>query len=143
MKYLKRSIFSIIFTIISYLIYWSIFKSVYYSEVIIISFAIHPFNIVSDQPLLWSIIKNFSIIFYIFSNLILFFSISQKIFNKKLKNKKNCPTLKKENLSLLIGKDLKNNFIFIPEKSLYQNILITGTIGTGKTSSAMYPLQSN
>jgi len=27
----------------------------------------------------------------------------------------------------------------LPEKSLYQNILITGTIGTGKTSSAMYP----
>ena len=26
-----------------------------------------------------------------------------------------------------------------PEKSLYQNFLITGTIGTGKTSSAMYP----
>ena len=25
------------------------------------------------------------------------------------------------------------------EKSLYQNILITGTIGSGKTSSAMYP----
>ena len=29
--------------------------------------------------------------------------------------------------------------IIIPEKGLYQNILITGTIGTGKTSSAMYP----
>ena len=29
--------------------------------------------------------------------------------------------------------------IYISEKSLYQNILITGTIGVGKTSSAMYP----
>ena len=29
--------------------------------------------------------------------------------------------------------------IYLSEKSLYQNILITGTIGTGKTSSAMYP----
>ena len=35
---------------------------------------------------------------------------------------------------------MKNNKpIFLPLKSLYQNILITGTIGTGKTSSAMYP----
>ena len=34
--------------------------------------------------------------------------------------------------------DLASN-IFIPEKSLYQNILITGTTGSGKTSSAMYP----
>ena len=139
MKYLKRFIFSFIFTIISYLIYWSIFKSIYYSEIIIISFAIHPFNIVSEQPFLWNIIKNSSIIFYIFSHFILFFLISQKLFSKKIKKKENFATLKKENLSLLIGKDLKNNFIFIPEKSLYQNILITGTIGTGKTSSAMYP----
>ena len=29
--------------------------------------------------------------------------------------------------------------VVIPEKGLFQNILITGTIGTGKTSSAMYP----
>ena len=41
--------------------------------------------------------------------------------------------------SLLIGNDEKNNKIFIPEKGLYQNILVTGTIGSGKTSSALYP----
>lgn len=29
--------------------------------------------------------------------------------------------------------------IYIPESGLYQNFLITGTIGSGKTSSAMYP----
>ena len=29
--------------------------------------------------------------------------------------------------------------IYLPEKGLYQNFIITGTIGTGKTSSAMYP----
>ena len=33
----------------------------------------------------------------------------------------------------------KNNIISIPESGLYQNFLITGTIGSGKTSSAMYP----
>ena len=42
-------------------------------------------------------------------------------------------------LTLQIGFNHKNEFVTIPEKSLYQNILITGTIGTGKTSSAMYP----
>ena len=35
-----------------------------------------------------------------------------------------------------------NKELYIPEKGLYQNILITGTIGTGKTSSAMYPFTS-
>ena len=29
--------------------------------------------------------------------------------------------------------------IYVQESGLYQNFLITGTIGTGKTSSAMYP----
>ena len=40
---------------------------------------------------------------------------------------------------LLLGKDCNNNDIFIPKNSLYQNILITGSIGSGKTASAMYP----
>ena len=43
-------------------------------------------------------------------------------------------------LQLLIGfdKTSKSN-MYIPESGLYQNFLITGTIGSGKTSSAMYP----
>ena len=41
-------------------------------------------------------------------------------------------------LNLLIG--YSNNLpVYVSEHGLYQNILITGTIGTGKTSSAMYP----
>ncbi len=61
--------------------------------------------------------------------------------NKKIK--KNIPeniSPKNNELSLLLGKNIyTNEKIYLPEKSLYQNILITGTIGTGKTSSAMYP----
>ena len=41
--------------------------------------------------------------------------------------------------NLKIGLDSYNNNVFLPLKGLFQNILITGTIGTGKTSSAMYP----
>ncbi len=41
---------------------------------------------------------------------------------------------------MLIGLDKNSNSkIYIPENGLYQNFLITGTIGSGKTSSAMYP----
>lgn len=41
---------------------------------------------------------------------------------------------------LYIGKSVDSKQpIYLPENSLFQNILITGTIGTGKTSSAMYP----
>ncbi len=41
---------------------------------------------------------------------------------------------------MLIGHDnTSNSNIIISELGLYQNFLITGTIGSGKTSSAMYP----
>ena len=41
---------------------------------------------------------------------------------------------------MLIGYDEKTGKkIYIPESGLYQNFLVTGTIGSGKTSSAMYP----
>lgn len=50
------------------------------------------------------------------------------------------PKKTKNLLNLLIGLDTKSNSkIYIPESGLYQNFLITGTIGSGKTSSAMYP----
>ncbi|MBQ3413883.1 MAG: type IV secretion system DNA-binding domain-containing protein [Clostridia bacterium] len=46
-------------------------------------------------------------------------------------------------MNLKIGINPNNNsLIQIPESGLYQNFLITGTIGTGKTSSAMYPFTS-
>ena len=82
--------------------------------------------------------------FYFFSNIIIINSIFTRLSifnisnNKKEKNvySSRNPT----SLNLLIGNNIstKTN-IYLPEKSLYQNFLITGTIGTGKTSSAMYP----
>lgn len=50
------------------------------------------------------------------------------------------PMSDNDELSVVIGKNKKNEFVKIPQKGLYQNILITGTIGSGKTSSAMYPI---
>lgn len=62
---------------------------------------------------------------------------------KKLKNSidiTNFDENYEKKLEICVGKIPEiNEKIYIPEKGLYQNILITGTIGTGKTSSAMYP----
>ncbi|MGN1327212.1 MAG: hypothetical protein ACI4VQ_03985 [Clostridia bacterium] len=44
-------------------------------------------------------------------------------------------------MNIFLGKDCSSNEnITISEKGLYQNVLITGAIGSGKTSSAMYPI---
>ncbi|MCF0125850.1 MAG: type IV secretion system DNA-binding domain-containing protein, partial [Clostridia bacterium] len=58
-----------------------------------------------------------------------------------IKDKKEKQTSITPNIpNLLIGLDaITNDKIFVPESGLYQNFLITGTIGSGKTSSAMYP----
>ncbi len=61
---------------------------------------------------------------------------SNKKINKKFEENKN-----NEKLKVLIGYDEKeNNNIYLNESGLFQNLLITGTIGSGKTSSAMYPI---
>ena len=117
------------------------------------------FDICIEQPVLWHYIKIAFIISYVGSSIFIFnsiysifLSIYNKIAHKKDKFKINkhktthrhsfLPSLiekKSFNLNLLIGLDENGQKITLNEKSLYQNILITGTIGTGKTSSAMYP----
>ena len=53
---------------------------------------------------------------------------------------KNPPITNEKGLHLNVGTSLSSGLpVVIPERGLYQNIFITGTIGTGKTSSAMYP----
>lgn len=127
---------------------YNIFSPIYFSNTIIIDYGLHEYNICDIQPILWNNIKTLFIIFQIlaiiiFSNLIfnIFFIKLFNILNKKFPIKKN-KFNKKNNLNelnLFIGKNFKNNEIYISEKGLYQNILITGTIGSGKTSSAIYP----
>ena len=67
------------------------------------------------------------------------FFISHFLINKIFKTQSNTSISSIPDFGLLIGKDLNNNAIYIPEKSMYQNILVIGSIGSGKTSSAMYP----
>ena len=108
-------------------------------------FGLHPSDICYDNPNLWNYIKISFIFLYNFSNFILINSLilKFKIFEKKTSppkytHEKNLS--KQSDLQLIIGKDISTNKkIYLPESGLYQNFLITGTIGTGKTSSAMYP----
>ena len=87
------------------------------------------------------------LICFIFSSFVLGHSIYTRILikfpffqnNPNKKEKKSQPSFKTDELQLLIGEDFNHQKIYLPESGLYQNFLITGTIGSGKTSSAMYP----
>ena len=124
------------------LIFLNLFYSVFNSKEVIITYGIKTLNIVSEYPKIWYYLKVTYIISFIFSNIIYinyFYSkISKKFFNKKIKKEKYL--IKSDKLNLLVGNDEKTGKnIYVQESGLYQNFLITGTIGTGKTSSAMYP----
>ena len=140
----KNRIFCIFFIFISCLVSLNIFYPIFISDEIIINYGVHPFNICLKNPLLWKYIKIVFIFTYVFSNFIfsnfIFNQFLVKFFVKKDKKSSGSKVLESNlsKLNLLIGK-FNNEDVFIPEKGLYQNFLITGTIGSGKTSSAMYP----
>jgi len=128
-----------------------LFYPLYVANEVIIPYGIHPFDICSQNPKLWSIIKITYIVTFIFTNLVIsntifkrflikfkFFQKNNKIIDSKYSNEL-INTLN-SNLKLFIGiNETDNKKVYLPESGLYQNFLITGTIGSGKTSSAMYP----
>lgn len=125
---------SILYTFILFLF----FKPIFYTNSIIISFGLTQFDICQKHPQFWYYLKFCYPIFSFFSSLIIFNSI-YSIFNPLLKKTKTKKQIFPTGLYLYAGTNEKNEKVYLPEKGLFQNILITGTIGTGKTSSAMYP----
>ena len=127
---------------------FKIFYPIYQAEELIIPYAIHPFDICSTQPELWNFIKKSYILIFPFSDFIFIkflynrffikFSFNYFYFFKNFKKEKNINL--NNSFKLLIGNNyLDNSSIYLSESGLYQNFLITGTIGSGKTSSAIYP----
>ncbi len=137
MKFIFRIIFSCLFSLIITAILIIIFKPILFSNSLYIDLGFISFDICEKLSFIW---KYIFYIYFIFSFLAYFF-IGNSIFSHFFKNFKY--KIKSNNipngLNLLIGKTTNNENIYIEENGLYQNFLITGTIGSGKTSSAMYP----
>ena len=137
-------------------LHFHFFYSIYTAEELIISYGLKPFDICSKNPILWKYIKIIHIFSFTSSMLIITNFLISKFFKILFKSKENKSKIIKSNsklslntknissksdkLQLLIGFDeITKSKFYIPESGLYQNFLITGTIGSGKTSSAMYP----
>ena len=136
MKKIRFYIFSIL---ISSLIMFILFFKIFFAKSLIFPFALYPFDICVEYPKVWRLIKisyiiSFYIVAFIFTRII-YFRIPQKN-EKNVEEENNI----EEKFKILIGKDNEENNVYIEEKGLYQNILVTGTIGSGKTSSALYPI---
>lgn len=129
-----------------------LFHDLFLADSIVISFSVHPFDICKKYPTFWFYFKRLYIIVSIISSIIFSnyfvnkFSnckfLSNNNYNSKDVSKisnSNYTLLNTNDLNLLAGVDNNNHKIFIPYKGLFQNILVTGTIGSGKTSSLLYP----
>ena len=140
MKILFRLSFILCFLSITILLLVIFLKPVFISNNIIFPYSFEKFNLIEKNPTLWFNIKLLYIFFYITSSIIL----SNSIFNLIFKNFKSPQISSKDDsnkiFKLFIGNDDDNNKIYIDENGLYQNFLISGTTGSGKTSSAIYPL---
>lgn len=79
----------------------------------------------------------FKILYFVFFSLFVINFVYKFIsyYIDKKSNKK--ITLKNDELKIFIGKDEENNDIYIRNNGIFQNILITGSIGSGKTSAAI------
>ena len=143
MKFFKF-IFRLIFvSSISFSLYYLIikfFNSILSAKTLLFPYAIHPFDLCKKIPLAWHYIKLIFRISLAFNFIVFFNSSFSFVFpNKKEIKLKRIKKTKPTDLTLLVGKKTNKLPFFINKKGLFQNILVTGTIGSGKTSSIMYP----
>ena len=143
---LNKKLFFILFLTLFFLLFYleiSFFYSFLLVDFVYIDLGFEVFYI---EGLLWQNIKILFVLFAFLSVLIISmnisFSISNSRFIKSIFNKHKNNNLERDSNSLQLVVGLNNESgktLAIPEYGLFQNILITGTIGSGKTSSAMYP----
>ena len=143
---LNKKIFFILFLALFFLLFYleiSFFYSFFLVDFVYLDLGFEVFYI---EGLLWKNIKILFVLFAFLSALIISMNISFGISNSKYiksifnKQKNNNFESNSNSLRLIIGLNKEyNKTLVIPEYGLFQNILITGTIGSGKTSSAMYP----
>ena len=143
---LNKKLFFILFITLFFLLFYleiSFFYSFLLVDFVYLDLGFEVFFI---EGLLWQNIKILFILFAFLSVLIISmnisFSISNSRFIKSIFNKHKNNNLERDSnsLQLVVGLNKEaNKTLAIPEYGLFQNILITGTIGSGKTSSAMYP----
>jgi len=134
LNFLKHYSIVLFISFLIFLIIINIFREIFTAQNLIFPYAINQFDIVTSYPNLWSYIKISYCISCFFNLFLCINSIFKFIQIKYSKNKKtNNKKIKKDcgSFNLLLGTNFTNqDKIYIPERGLYQNILITGTIGS-------------
>lgn len=136
-----RFIFGSVFTFSILIFSIILFKPILFTSPNLLVSTLKIFDFVIENSTLWHNCKILYIVTLLFNSVVISNIIYSKFLSKLFISTPliQADTINLNNINLLIGKDSNGKTVYIPEKSLYQNILITGGIGTGKTASAMYP----
>ena len=136
-----RFIFDSVFTFSILIFSIILFKPILFTSPNLLVSTLKIFDFVIENSTLWHNCKILYIVTLLFNSVVISNIIYSKFLSKLFISTPliQADTINLNNINLLIGKDSNGKTVYIPEKSLYQNILITGGIGTGKTASAMYP----
>ena len=142
---IRITLFFFSFFVIGFFLY-SLFYPIYVADSIIFTFAITPFDIAKVYPKIWDFIKKtyfllmfisyFIILNYLYSTFQKYFQL--KSYSKNLQKTQTSNSTIDE-LKLLIGKNQNGENVFLKEAGLYQNMLITGTIGSRKNFFSNVP----
>lgn len=137
MKKIYLKLFCLFFCFLLYLFMKYLFSPIFNSSSLIFPYAINPFDIISKYPKAWHDIKlTYCITFFISSYVLLNSFLTVISLNLKipiLKKVQSIPSFSSSKINLLLGKNsCTEEEIYITEKALYQNILVTGTIGSRK-----------
>ncbi|MDD2627514.1 MAG: hypothetical protein PHD20_01335 [Clostridia bacterium] len=129
----KKIIIIIISLLINLGLILTIFKDVLFSNFVVLDIGYKKIELVSTFENYWKTFKNIYIFLHIIFTIIITNNIIY-ILQKRNENKSK-EAVTKEGVDL--GKTSSNNNVHLLDDDLYKNILITGSIGTGKTSGAI------
>ena len=136
MKGLKHYSIVLFISFLLFLIIINIFNPIFTAKELFFPYSITKFDIVSKFPRTWFYLKLIYLISCFFNIFLIINSISKFFIIRKIKVKKEKnveENIDSKNINLLLGiNSITQNKVIIPEKGLYQNILITGTIGSRK-----------
>lgn len=147
MKKICKFLFILYFSFYFSVLILIIFIPVFDASSVIIPFSLNNFDIANSCPIFWYYLKIsfcfsllislFLILNYLFS--LISFMLTSFFSNKKAPHKKST-FVSNNSCSVFLGQTASMENIFLPILGLYQNLLVTGSIGSGKTSSCLYPL---
>lgn len=114
-----------------------VFHKAIFSKFLIINLGYKKIELVSTFDSYWnSFIKIYYLVYTVF--LIITYVIYDTKFKNKYKVKsENENLVANDSSKIYLGSTIQKNKVYIDKKELYKNVLITGSIGTGKTSGAI------